>query len=196
MNKEVEKIIVDILVNELDLPETYNNGIPSVVIGSQNFPLGNVEDLQIVVSNVDTTIISNKNELEVSNADDTTPGTERQTISAIETIQIDMFSKDNSARQRRVEVLMALQSYYSKEMQEMYQFKIFKIPSTFINTTSAEGGSQLNRFTINFLCSTWYEKIKNFSDYYEKFPARVDNENTINKDDGMLEFEIDENTNL
>lgn len=200
MTEEIEKIIIDILQTEMGLADTYTNGIPVIAIGSQNFNLGHVKDIQIIVSSVDMQILSNKNSGDVSNIDLTSDpkvyGVETQTILARENIQIDLFSKDNTARQRRFEILMALQSMYAREQQEKYQIKIFPKPISMINSTVAEGGSQLNRFTVVVACNTWYEKTKNISEYYDTFEIQVDNENTIQGADHMVDLTIDKDTDI
>ena len=63
MNKEPEKIIVDILLHELDLPVDYGtvegNVIPTAIIGSQNALLTNTDKLQIIVQSVNDKVIAN-----------------------------------------------------------------------------------------------------------------------------------------
>lgn len=186
MIKDIEKIFVDILKTELGLPTFYEADIPSVVIGSQNFMLGKVDDLQIMVQNTNSKVIYNNNYLNVE------AETETQSVVMIEDIQIDLFSKNTDARTRRWEIIAALQSYYSLEQQEKYQFKIYKIPSSFTNTTEAEGGSQINRFTIIIPCTVWYNKEKVFEEYYDAFPTRVDSEASIGEDTGEIEFTLEE----
>jgi len=186
MTKEVEKIIVDIIKSELELPDYYDTdkNTPSIVIGFQNFKMGNVDDLQVVVSSIDSSIIASTNKLDADEE------TETQRVVMRETIQIDLVSRNNEARQKRANILMALESYYSLSQQEKYQFKIFRSPTGFVNTSDAEGGSNVNRFTISIPVHVWYENIKTLEDIYETFPARVDDENTIGESEGMIEFEI------
>lgn len=200
MTEEIEKIIVDILQQEMSLADTYSSGIPVIAVGSEDFNLGHVKDLQIVVSSIDMKIISNKNTADVSDMDLTASpvvyGTETQTVLARETIQIDLFSKDGTARQRRFEILMALQSIYARDKQEEYQFKIFPNTIAFNNTTVAEGGSQLKRYTLTLACNTWYEKTKDISDCYDTFEIQVDDENTIQGADHMVDLTIDKDTDI
>jgi hypothetical protein len=42
----------------------------------------------------------------------------------------------------------------------------------------------------------WYEKVSDLPvyDYYNEFSTRVDDESTIGQEDGLIEFEIDEDT--
>lgn len=111
-----------------------------------------------------------------------------------ENIQIDIASKDNSAVLRNWEVLAALNSIFSKQTQEKNFFKIFRLPRQFINASSAEGGSMLNRYSIIFPCFAWYNQRRVLTttggDYYDDFRTRVDDKNTIGTDTPLIEFEI------
>ena len=73
-------------------------------------------------------------------------------------------------------------------------FKIMRLPNSFINSSVAEGGSQLNRYSITVGCMVLYEKIKILNpdngDYYDDFDTRVDDEKTIGEIDGLIEFNI------
>lgn len=119
---------------------------------------------------------------------------ETQRVQMRENIQIDILSRDNQALFRRWEVVGALRSLNSEQAQELYGFKIFSIPRTFVNASGAEGGSLLNRFTITVPCIVWYEKTTvippSSFDYYDDFKTRVDDEKTIGTDHGIIEFEI------
>ena len=99
---------------------------------------------------------------------------------------------------RNWQVVAAMQSFYSQQQQELNNFKIFRIPQSFLNTSSAEGGSNINRFSITVPCFVWYRKdtILNspLGDYYDDFTTRVDDEQTIGTDTPIAEFEITPDT--
>lgn len=183
MNLLAEQIIVNILKQELNLD---NN---AVFVANQNKKIPNDKNLYISVGMVDSQIISNTRGLE---KDGLTDAKTVQQIQARENIQIDLFSADNNALIRRGEILMALNSIYSVQQQELNQFKIFQIPQGFVNTSSAEGGSQINRFTIIIACFVWYKKTNTLTgnDYYDNFDTRVDDEVSIGTDNGIIEFNI------
>jgi hypothetical protein len=70
MDKSIEKILVDIITHELDLPETYGTTdrgdvIPCVFIYSQNIKLFNTDKLQICVRTVSSRTWSNRNETKI-----------------------------------------------------------------------------------------------------------------------------------
>ena len=65
MRKEVEKVLVDIIQHELNLPENYGRTprgdvIPCVIIYSQNIKLFNTDKIQITVKSVSTRDFSNR----------------------------------------------------------------------------------------------------------------------------------------
>src|SRR5580698_9050980 len=148
MNPIAEQIIVNILNEELNLPADH------CWIRNQNKVIPPFEDLFIVVGMTDSKVIGNDNILNAENL------TETQNVITIDNIQIDMLSRNLEALTRRWEVIAALQSYYSEQLQEKYNFRIYQIPHSFTNTSFAEGGSQLNRYTIVIPCQVWYSKIK------------------------------------
>lgn len=179
MNKEIEVIIGDIITRELAL-ETRQ-----VVIGSENFIIPNDEDLHLTISNQNSKLISSNTYFK----DDKNT----QVSNMLEMIQIDIYSKGSEARKRRAEVVMSLGSIFSKQQQEENNFRINRIPTSFVNSTEAEGGYMLSRFTIVIPCFTWYSKtveLETGKDYYDQFPARVDDESSIGTEEGIIEFNI------
>ena len=116
----VEKIIVDILVSEMEL--STNN----VFIEDQNVVIPDEDGLFITVAVVDVKPIGSAN-YSLPTAEGME---EHQEVLQRENVQIDLVSRDNSARNRRAEVLMALASFFSKQKQEEQEFKIFTIPTT------------------------------------------------------------------
>lgn len=174
-----EKIIVDILQNRMALPADYgeasnSNIIPSIMIGSQNALLGATDKLQIVVYSLSEKVIAH-NRYE----DDLFGGGYQERIEQIifSTMQVDIQSRDNSARDRRTEVLAALHSTYAEQKQEENGCRIFAIPEGFINTGNRQGGSSLNRWTIRFKMT--YKQTHTLGiDYYDKFKAELNTENS------------------
>jgi hypothetical protein len=186
MQIELEKIFVDILKRELELPNNYGvdnkgNEIPTVFIGFQNVLLGKTDKLQISVTVTDIKPLSTKSVF----VNSTSGEVEQSEVTQRENVQIDIFSVNSDARLRRWEILSALSSFYSQEMQNKYFFKIANLPSTFLNTSDAEGGSQLNRYSISFSCFTHYTKTKT-STFYDTFQGVIYIEEPYKE----IEFEI------
>ena len=195
MIKEIESIIQDILINELALPQSYgtSNGkvIPSVYIVAPNISLGTTDKLQIGIQSIGSRIISNhvRDEYVPSSTGGVDSMVQYNEATIDDNIQIDISSRNNDARIRRHEVFMALNSYYSKQQQEKYGFRIFGLPSGFMNTSAAEGGTTIYRYSITFQCQYLrvYSRTVTGYDYYKTFPA------SIKEDGGYSDtFTIDE----
>lgn len=164
----------------------------AIWVANQNKKIPNDDGLYVIVGMSDGHVIANNRTTE-----NTLSGmNEIQQVVMLENIQIDILSKSNDAVLRRHEILTAISSVYSIQLQEQYGFKIFKIPASFINSSSAEGGSNLNRFSVVIPCHVWYNKTKAIpsinGDYYDKFTHRVDDAKSIETSDGIIEFEITE----
>ena len=111
-----------------------------------------------------------------------------------ENIQIDVVSRSNDALTRTWEVIAAMNSIYSQQQQELNNFKIFRLPRSFVNASYAEGGSQLNRYTLLIPCMVWYRKDMVISsplgDYFNDFTTRTDDDKTIGTTTPIAQFEI------
>lgn len=154
---QIEQYVVDIIRTEMGLDQQH------IWIQAQNRKIPpNSDDLYVVVGVVDFLPISSKSYY-ISSTDK-----ERQIIYGRANVQVDIFSRSNEARNRRGEILMALNSFYSKGIQDSKQFRIFELPSTFLNLSGLAGGSDINRFTMRFYAMIAESKEKS-SDYYDVF---------------------------
>lgn len=185
MDKTAEQIIVDILKSQMSLANDQS------WVRYQNQKIPPDDRLYIVVGVIDSQVLSS-----VNTPTPTDDGmSETLQIVARESIQMDLLSRSVSTLQRRYEALAALNSVYSEQQQEFYQFSIFPVSTSFINTSGAEGGSNINRFSITVVCHVWYKQEKVLvspDDYYNDFNARVDDQKTIEESDGLIEIEIKE----
>jgi hypothetical protein len=163
---QLENYIVDIVRSEMGLDQNH------IWVRVQNRKIPpNADELFVVVGAVDFNPISSKSYY------DSIKDAERQVVYGRALVQIDIFSRSIEARTRRAEVSMALNSFYSQEIQNKYQFRIFEIPSSFINTSGLEGGSDINRYTLRFyaMCSEVKEKT---TAYYDTFNAEINSDGT------------------
>lgn len=170
MDKLAEQFIVDILISEMALDASH------VWVSNQNRKIPNDLGVYIVVGMVDSQVFSN--------VDTCTPidggMQETQQVTEKQNIQIDILSRSNDGLTRRSEIIGALNSVFSTQVQEANWFRIFPVSNSFINSSSAEGGSQINRFSINISCHVWYRKDKSLgNNYFDSFLTRVDDANTI-----------------
>lgn len=177
MQKPIEKIIVDIITHELNLPENYRKTskgdvIPCVVILGQNIKLFNTDKLQITVSVGDFKTFSNRNEFKT---DDKGNFIQVQDINQQCIIQIDCYSRNNDARNRHHEIIMALNSIYAHQLMDLYNFKLGIIGNT-VNMSGIDGGSSINRYVTTAQALIHQQKIS-VIDYYDKFSEKIYHDN-------------------
>ena len=125
MKVEIEKIFVDLITKELNLPDNWGldsqgNEIPCVMIKSQNIKLFNTPNIQITVSTLRNRIFSNRLEHREVVVEDETKYFEDVYINEDRTMQIDIYSKNNDARERYPEVQACLGCTYAEQLQEKY----------------------------------------------------------------------------
>ena len=180
MNKEIEKIFVDIIKHELKLPNDYGTTsrgdvIPTVVIYGQNIKLFNTDKLQVTVRTVSAKTYSNRSEFKENPKPIAVDGSdafmEIQDVNQQRMMQIDCYSRNNDARERFWEITAALKSNYAEQQMDKYNFKIGTMSNS-INLSGLDGGSDINRYTVTFNVLVHYQKIT-YIDYYDKFPAKV-----------------------
>lgn len=158
---QIEEYIVDIIRKEMGLSQQ------NIWIHSQNRKIPpQSQELYVTVGCVDFLPISSKSRYDPETDE------EVQTVYGRASVQVDILSRSLEARQRRAELLMALNSFYSKEVQDKKQFRIFELPQRFINTSGLEGGSEINRFSLVIRAMISQDKIKSTS-YYDTFNANI-----------------------
>lgn len=176
MKKPIEKIIVDIIKYELNLPDDYGRTergdvIPSVIIYSQNIKLHNTDKLQITVQANNFNTYSNRLEtLQKANG----KFYQIQDMNQSCMIQIDCYSRNNDARDRHHEIIQALNSIHAHELMDIYNFKLGIIGNT-VNASGVDGGSDINRFITTYNAIIHHHKEKEI-DYYDKFKVTCRNE--------------------
>lgn len=82
--------------------------------------------------------------------DSLVPGlTEVQSTNFLANLSIDILSRDLSALNRKEEVIMALQSSYAEQQQELNSFYIANVSNGFNNLSQDDGAAIPNRFNIS-----------------------------------------------
>lgn len=123
---------------------------------NQEFTIPTDDRLFIVIQyKASPIIVSSRNTQEIING----LYTEVQDINTIEDITIGLFSKNLEALQRKEEVIMALSSIYSRQIQEEYSFKISSNPAI-QDLSFLEGPAMLTRVDIDIRVNAWYNKTK------------------------------------
>ena len=158
------KVIADILQTKLGLKAG------RVMLYNQKYNIPKDDKIFIMVSEEDNDVYAAS-----TNTMDTPDGSgyeERNDVLVRATAVIDVLSAGPEARERKHEVIMALNSIYSQQMQELNSLRIANLPVGFVNTSDLEASQMLNRFTIKF--NILYRKSnKNSVDYYDKFKTEV-----------------------
>lgn len=166
MNEEAIVIIRDIIKTELNLTNQ------QIWLFNQDFKIPDTSGLFITLESTSKIPFANNSRF-VEN--DTQTGIDqRQYTNVTEQIDIDLFSKNRDAQTRQFEVFMAFDSYYSREQQEKYQFKIAKINQPFINISEVEGTGMLNRFKLSITALTWQRKISAVPFYDNNFTPDIE----------------------
>ena len=158
MNREIGLLLCNIIQAELALTSDriwiYNQ--------AKKIPID--ENLFIVVRQINSRVWANRNIpspiLSGMNA--------ITTLNTVEEYSIDIASVNAQARQRKEEVILALNSTFSLQQQEKYNFRIALIPTNFLNISSVEGSRMLTRFTINVRVYGVYTKTQAV-EYYDNF---------------------------
>lgn len=192
MNQLAAQIIINILIERLCLDPA------QIWLRNQNREIPPTKGLWITAGQIDSTIICNTASMVTETVDDVSTQHEINEVQALEEVQIDVFSRSNEAKFIAMKVVAMLGGYYSQQQQELNSFKIYHNPRVFRDTSEAEGGSFIQRYTIVFACAVWYrwDSLMNSSlgDYYDDFTTRADDAATIDTDAPVAEFEITPDT--
>jgi hypothetical protein len=162
ITREPIKIMADIILHELELTAG------QVMIYNQRYTAPTTEGLYIVLAFVSAKVIGNNN----TPTDNGAVMDEVQETSVLQVIQIDVMSANEEARQRKEEIIMALNSTYAQQLQDQYLVKIASHPSDFVDVSDVEGTARMNRYTMTVMVNALYRKTKAI-DFYGTFTEEV-----------------------
>jgi len=91
-----------------------------------------------------------------------------QSINMFDTLQVDAISRGPEARDKRANILMALNSQYAEQQQEFNSFFIGKLPTNFVNLSQIDGAAIPYRFQIQ-VALQYFVKLIQTPDYYDTF---------------------------
>lgn len=201
-NGNAAQLILQIIGTEMGLPAA------NLFLRDQNIKIPNDKGIYVVAGMVNSEVLSNQTYLLFDQDVWGTPGDTwwddddwwgegptgvANEVQALESIQIDFLSRSNDGVLRNWEVVAALQSITAIQSMEANSFKIVRLPKSFVNTSNAEGGSQLNRYSLTFGVFVWYRKTKGLDrngNWFDIFQTRLDDEKTIGTDMPIAEFTI------
>ena len=144
-----------------------------VTVYNEKVDIPKTAGLFVAVSYVSSRVIGNNRRYE----NDPLPGgslNEVLTQEVRETYQLDLMSRDNSARLRKHEALFALNNTASLQLQEAWSFRIFNVPMGFIDVSAVEGAGRLNRYAITFNVMRAFIKVAPV-EYYDQFKNPPEN---------------------
>lgn len=95
-------------------------------------------------------------------------GNSIQSINMSTMLSIDIFSRGPAARDRKEEVLMALNSDYAESQQELNSFRVFPLSQSFVNLSEIEGAAIPYRFNVGVMVQYFVTK-QNPINYYDAF---------------------------
>ena len=165
MNREPIKIVRDILINCMGLAND------QIFIYDQNFKLPKTSGLFIVLKFNSSNSYSSTNRFIPA-----IEGVEgaQEDISNLrkEEYSVNIMSRDSSARTRKEEVTLSLNSNYSKNQQALYQFQIPPIDGDILDVSELEGAAVINRFAINISLLAHYNKVIDTT-FYDDFTNQI-----------------------
>ena len=85
---------------------------------------------------------------------------EVQTVVQQEVLQVDIMSADDSARLRRLDVVLALTGTGAQQACERYAMKISNLPQSFVDASEIEASARLNRYAITVTVLRSYSKAR------------------------------------
>ena len=149
-------LLCDILQKQLSLPNDH------IYLWDQKLTEPHDYNLYVAVSVLNSKPFGN------SNFFDGTTQQSIQTINMLDNIQIDIISRGPAARDRKAEILMALNSNYAEQQQEFNSFFIGKISNSFINLSQIDGAAIPYRFQIETTLQ-YFSKLIQSVPYYDTF---------------------------
>ena len=151
------KAVADVIKNELGL----SSG--QIMLAYEKWDIAKNDKLYVDLSYASQRALCVKSEFDSENLQ------EIQSVTIHSLVQVDILSFGDEARTRKEEVLMALNSVYSKQVQEANNMQFGRIPSEWTNTSTLEETKFLNRFTMAVAVTSVKRKVKGV-EYYDTFP--------------------------
>lgn len=161
--KSAITLLREIIVSEMELDSE------RVIIYNQKWEIPSDDAIFICLSFVGAKTIANRS---VETVDGDGNPVESQEVNMQEMIQIDIMSKSTAALFRKWEVIAALVSNHSKQVQEANSFKISVLPTELRDLSDIEGTSRIYRFMVTVILHAWYSKTKAI-EYYDAFKLRA-----------------------
>lgn len=151
-------LLCDIIQKEMDLTSG------RVYLYDQKINQPSDSGLYIAITSLSCKVFANSNQHKTSTDDLSSI----QSVNLNNLLSIDIISRGPEARDRKEELILALNSDYSIQQQELNSFNIGRIPagSIFVNLSNIDGAAIPYRYNISVNVQYSYKKIKAV-DYYD-----------------------------
>lgn len=155
-------VIKQILINQMEIDKS------RIWAYNSNIDLPKDNDLFIVLHYGERTPFSNTIKYQT-----TQDGlNEIQSMNVVENVIVSVLSRNNDARDRAHEVLMAMNSTFARQQQAKNKMHI-SVLGDILDNSFLEATSRINRFDCMLRVFVSFDKIKTV-EYYDKFPNTAD----------------------
>ena len=151
----IDVILSDIIAEELDLDAS------RVIVYDQNFKAPKDQDIYVIVAFSRSKIIGSKQTF------DPESNSEIKTVTKADTYNVEISSKNEDAKYRNHEIVMALTSNYAQQQMEENNIALFRT-GDILDLSLIEGSSALHRYRIPVIIHN-IERKEKVIDYYDNF---------------------------
>lgn len=151
-------LLCEIIQSELGL----SNG--RVYVWDQKLPQPKDSGLYVAVS------VPSVKPFGASNRYNPTTNESEQFVSVQAAIEVDIISRGPDARDRKEEIILALDSDYSRRQQDANSFSIGRLSNRFINLSEVDGAAIPYRYKASFQMQYAFVKYQE-TEYFDTFPS-------------------------
>jgi hypothetical protein len=156
---EIVKVIADLIAQEMDLESD------RVFLYNQDAALSTDTGIYVNVGILGAKPFGTS----VTQVSDPVAGLlEIQTVNVQEIYSILIYSQDGTARQRKQEIIFALNGQAAQQAMEKYSFRIGNLPAAFVDVSEVERTYRLNRYSLTFNVLVAYARSRAV-DYFNNF---------------------------
>jgi hypothetical protein len=165
---EILKILVDIVRREMRLKAD------QVVIYNQRWIIPPDDRLYVAISVTGSAPFGVNRKYASSSATDPQTGqpvptlNEELSVNTRDILTFNIYSASGEARERRNELIFALESTYAEQQMEKYSFLIGSVPTSYVDVSEEEGTKIINRYAITYNVQ-YAQSASNPVEYFDKF---------------------------
>lgn len=165
--REVSKIVMDILQEEMELDAEH------CLLGNQKWDIPADKKLFVVVFDQTPRPFGAANFLD-TDASSSTVNQEIQQLATLHDVRVEIMSFSDEARLRKEEVVLALASFYSQQLQGQHLVQIGRAQQP-VDASETEVTGRLFKYVAHVNVTALHQKIKAppGAGYYDKFNGAV-----------------------